>query len=117
MDITTRTILTDLDFAAKMDSGVQLSREACAHLSDLIRKFFSVPEAQVLPLMGNVEEDKGTNFTVAKITGPTRESLEKAAEGYLRDFSPMGYSTRILVSPHQEGGIWQMKMSRYTSCE
>jgi hypothetical protein len=121
MDATTNALLNDLDFAANTDSGMKLSREACAHLSHLLRRLFGCEDAPVLPLLGKVTEDSGTNFTIAEITGPTRMSIEKAAEKYLRDFSPMGYSTRILVNPHEvkdaKGYVWTMKMSRYTSCE
>lgn len=72
-----------------------------------------------LPLaIARIEENWGLHFTTAVLRGPTRESIQRAVEQYLRDFSPMGYSTRVIEEPkEQEDGTWTMKLSRYTTCE
>jgi hypothetical protein len=71
-----------------------------------------------LPFPARVVEKSGPAFTDAVLVGPSREAVEKAAEKYLRDYSPMGYSTRIVSLPTLVGdGTWKMRMTRFSSCE
>ncbi len=73
---------------------------------------------QRLPFAAMIEEDRGETFTQVKIRAPSWHSLQRGVEQYLKDFSPRGYSTRVVEEPHEmKDGTWHMTLRRYTSCD
>lgn len=77
-----------------------------------------VHKQQKLPFAAIVEEDRGNVFTSVKISAPSWHSLQQGVQQYLKDFSPKGYSTRVVEEPRMgKDGVWRMKLSRYSSCD
>lgn len=65
-----------------------------------------------------INENRGSVFTLAVVTGTSEEEVKNQVEQYFKEYIPAGYSTRIVKPPANLGGdLWEARVSRYSSCD
>jgi hypothetical protein len=63
------------------------------------------------------KEFSGRHFTYAEITAPSEEELIDAVDNYKSRYPLQGYATREVFRKQLEGGLYLIRLERYSSCD